>query len=84
MRYLLALLLLSSSCALAQDEPSEAYKTWALKRAYELNGNSMVRLPKPDEPWTSLDLSQTAPFSKPVKTIPILPGGVPLPPPRPR
>lgn len=71
MRYLLALLA-SSAIALAEEPPSEAHKIWALKRAYELNGNSMVRLPQPGIAWESIDLSKETP-PKPVKTIPVPP-----------
>jgi hypothetical protein len=55
MKTMMLILLLSSTAALAQqvtsDAPAhahaettidEAVKTWALKRAYQLNGNSMV------------------------------------------
>lgn len=45
---------------------TEETKAWALKRAYELNGNSMVR-------WGSIDLSKEVQNAKPVKTIPIIP-----------
>jgi hypothetical protein len=45
------------SVAFADDEPDEARKVWALKRAYELNGNSMVRHPAQG----SIDLSQESP-----------------------
>jgi hypothetical protein len=41
-------------------------KAWALKRAYELNGNSMVG-------WGSIDLTGETPV-KPVQTVPIIPG----------
>jgi hypothetical protein len=37
-----AMLLLATTIAAAQEVPDEATKIWALKRAYELNGNSMV------------------------------------------
>lgn len=40
MRTTIALLLLTTVAS--AQEPSEETKTWALKRAYELNGNSMV------------------------------------------
>jgi hypothetical protein len=49
--------LLLASPVIAQDEPDEARKVWALKRAYELNGNSMVRHPAQG----SIDLSQEKP-----------------------
>jgi hypothetical protein len=62
----LLVLLMSSTAALAQ-EPTEERKIWALKRAYELNGNYMVR-------WGSIDLSKEQPNSSVVvKTIPIIP-----------
>lgn len=47
--------------------PDEATKTWALKRAYQLNGNSMVG-------WGSIDLSKEVP-AKSVRIIPIVPKG---------
>ena len=58
--------------ALAQ-EPTQAEKTAALKRAYELNGNSMVG-------WGSIDLAD-APAA--IRTIPIdgAPKVIPAPPP---
>ena len=60
MKSLVALLLMTT-CAFA-EEPSQEVKTQMLKRAYELNGNSMVG-------WGSIDM--TAP--RPVKTEVILP-----------
>jgi hypothetical protein len=42
--------------------PDEATKVWALKRAYQLNGNSMVGNNR------MIDLSDEAPFANPVKT----------------
>ena len=45
----LAIVLLLTTTALA-EEPTEEQKTWALKRAYELNGNSMTG-------WGSIDLT---------------------------
>ena len=51
------IVLLLASPAMAQDEPSEAHKAWALRRAYELNGNSMVRAPH----LGSIDLSRERP-----------------------
>lgn len=59
------MLLLSSTTVLAQ-EPTEEHKIWALKRAYQLNGNSMVG-------WGSIDLSMERPGSAVVKTVPIVP-----------
>ena len=41
----------------SQHEPDEARKAWALRRAYELNGNSMVR----PLGLGSIDLSKEAP-----------------------
>jgi hypothetical protein len=61
------ILLLVGGSALAQ-EPDEETKIRALKRAYQLNGNSMVR-------WGSIDLTQED-WSHPpvvVRTIPIKP-----------
>jgi hypothetical protein len=45
------------TAAFAQEEPSEAHKAWALRRAYEFNGNSMVRAPH----LGSIDLSKESP-----------------------
>ena len=43
MKTMMLILLLSSTAAAAQQVTiDEATKTWALKRAYQLNGNSMV------------------------------------------
>jgi hypothetical protein len=50
MKKLALLLLVLAAPALAQA-PDEATKAAALKRAYEMNGNSMVR-------WGSIDLSE--------------------------
>ena len=68
--------LLLASAAHAQDTyitpdiPDEATKVWALKRAYQLNGNSMV--------GKTVDLSKEIfPLPVPVKTESITP--VPLP-----
>jgi hypothetical protein len=52
--------------------PSEEHKIWALKRAYQLNGNSMVGNN------VMIDVSRETPFSTPVKTE-----RVPLPAPAP-
>jgi hypothetical protein len=66
------LLLIASGLVLVSvvhaQEPTEERKIWALKRAYELNGNNMVR-------WGSIDLSKEQPGDNPVvvKTIPIVP-----------
>jgi len=46
--------------------PSEDEKVAALKKAYELNGNSMVG-------WYMIDLSQPEPPPAAVRTIPIEP-----------
>jgi len=54
--------------------PSEEHKIWALKRAYQLNGNSMVGNNR------MIDVSQETPFSTPVKTERIT---VPMPAPAP-
>jgi hypothetical protein len=63
---LMLLAMLVVQPVLAQ-EPDEATKIKALKRAYELNGNSMVR-------WGSIDLSKEN-LDPPVvvRTIPITP-----------
>ena len=70
MRALLVLALLASP-AFAEDDqtayafpviPSEEHKIWALKRAYQLNGNSMVGNNR------MIDVSNETPFSNPVKT----------------
>jgi hypothetical protein len=58
------LLLLLATPAWAQ-EPTEEVKTWALKRAYELNGNSMVG-------WGSIDLTDEI-MKRKVKTERIIP-----------
>jgi hypothetical protein len=50
-----------------KNAPDEATKTWALKRAYQLNGNSMVGNNR------TIDLSKETPFSTVVKTERILP-----------
>ena len=79
----LILLALLASPAFAQDDqtvyvypviPDEATKVWALKRAYQLNGNSMVGNN------VMIDVSRETPFSNPVKTERIT---VPLPAPAP-
>jgi hypothetical protein len=58
------LLLLFSTAALA-EEPSEEAKVQALKRAYQLNNNSMVR-------WgSSIDLTNEPIVVKTEKIIPI-------------
>ena len=80
MRALLVLALLASP-AFAEDDqtayvfpviPDEATKVWALKRAYQLNGNSMVGNNR------MIDVSRETPFATPVKTE-----AVPLPSPAP-
>ena len=82
MRALLALALLASP-AFAEDDqtayafpviPSEEHKIWALKRAYQINGNSMVGNN------LMIDVSRETPFSNPVKTERIT---VPMPRPAP-
>ena len=82
MRALFVLALLASP-AFAEDDqtayvfpviPSEEHKVWALKRAYQLNGNSMVG------GYTMIDVSRETPFSMPVQTERIT---VPLPVPSP-
>jgi hypothetical protein len=50
MRVLITSLMLTATPALAVEIPSEASKILALKLAYQLNGNSMVR-------WGSIDLT---------------------------
>jgi hypothetical protein len=79
-RALLVLVLLASP-AFAEDDqtayvfpviPDEATKVWALKRAYQLNGNSMVGNNR------MIDVSRETPFATPVKTE-----TVPLPAPAP-
>ena len=84
MRALLVLALLASP-AFAEDDqspylfpvvPDEATKIWALKRAYQLNGNSMVGNN------VMIDLSNETPFSNPVKTERItvpMPAAAPTP-----
>jgi hypothetical protein len=71
MKVLAALLLLTTACALAQ-EPDQATKSWALKRAYQLNGNSMVG----DK---MIDLSNESPYSIVVKPEKIIPTPTPTP-----
>ena len=56
-RLLIAATLLCPSLALA--DPSDADKIWALKAAYELNGNSMVRM-------GAVDMSVLEPAPEPV------------------
>jgi hypothetical protein len=56
---------MTTVCALAQ-EPDEATKIWALKRAYQLNGNSMV--------GPTIDLTGESPYGvvvKPEKVVPV-------------
>jgi hypothetical protein len=68
----LLLLLLLSSTALA-EEPSEERKVWALKKAYHMNGDSMVG-------WGAIDLSKEQPEdTKVVRIIPIIPTASPTP-----
>jgi len=64
MRKIILLIMLLTSPVIAQEvsqertsEPDEARKIWALKRAYERNGNSMVR----ELHLGSIDLSQENP-----------------------
>jgi hypothetical protein len=59
----------------AQNVPSEAVKIWALKRAYQLNGNSMVR------EGSSIDLSNENPDAIVVQTEKVTPApaSVPVP-----
>jgi hypothetical protein len=62
--------------AFAQEIPSEETKTWALKRAYQLNNNSMVGNNH------MIDLTGETPFANPVKTEKVavaLPAPVPSP-----
>jgi len=75
------LLAFLASPAFAEDDqtayvfpviPGEEHKIWALKRAYQLNGNSMVGNN------VMIDVSRETPFSTPVKTE-----RVPLPAPAP-
>jgi hypothetical protein len=61
----MVILLLGSTAASAQ-EPTEARKSWALKRAYQINDYSMVG-------WGSIDLTNEQPDSLVIKTIPIKP-----------
>jgi hypothetical protein len=74
MKTALALLtMLAIQPGLAQA-PDEATKIKALKKAYELNGNSMVR-------WGSIDLSKYNFDEAPpvvVRTIPIVPPAPPV------
>jgi hypothetical protein len=79
MKTLALLLLLAAAPAAAQDYrmpevPDEATKVWALKRAYQLNGNSMVGNNR------MIDLSNETPFVNPVQTERIM---VPMPKPPP-
>jgi hypothetical protein len=73
-RIILLALSLSSLSAFAQDEPNmpqipdEATKIRALKRAYELNGNSMVGWGRGSIDLSKEDLSETA--LPPVSEIP--------------
>ena len=71
----MAALLLTTVHAFAQ-EPDEATKSWALKRAYQLNGNSMVG----DK---MIDLSREHPDDVVVKTQKIIPTPTPTPTPTP-
>ena len=82
MKALLVLALLASP-AFAEDDqspylfpvvPDEATKIWALKRAYQLNGNSMVGNNH------MIDLSNETPFANPVTIEKIT---VPMPRPAP-
>jgi hypothetical protein len=57
--------------AFAQEIPSEETKTWALKRAWQLNGNSMVS-------GNMIDLSGEVPGSTPVVTEKIKPAVAPM------
>jgi hypothetical protein len=63
--FAVVMLLLASAAALA-EEPTEARKSWALKRAYQINDYSMVG-------WGSIDLSNEQPDALVIKTIPIKP-----------
>jgi hypothetical protein len=64
--WLAAVILLLASAAALAEQPTEARKSWALKRAYQINGYSMVGR-------DSIDLSHEQPDSLVVKTIPIKP-----------
>lgn len=56
------------------DTPDDATKAWALKRAFQLNGNSMVGGPR------MIDVSGETPFANPVQIERI---AVPMPAPAP-
>jgi hypothetical protein len=64
----IVLLLLPAATAAEQGPviPDEETKACALKRAYHMNGDSMVR-------WGAIDLSKEDPCPKTVKTIPVKP-----------
>lgn len=66
MRTLLALLLMTTA-AVAQ-EPTEQQKHDALLKAYQLNGNSMMR-------WGSIDIDNEP---TPIRVIPIVPAPAPV------
>ena len=61
MKILLTIVLVALTAPALAQEPTQAEKTAALKRAYELNGNSMVG-------WGSIDLTSEPTV---VRTIPI-------------
>ena len=66
MNLIIAAMLLFSSQAHAQEEPTEQLKIDALKLGYQLNGGSMVR-------WGSIDLTTiinpTYPYVKPTPEL---------------
>jgi hypothetical protein len=66
MHILIAAMLLFSSQAHAQEEPTEQLKADALRLGYQLNGNSMVR-------WGSIDLTTiinpTYPYVRPTPEL---------------
>jgi hypothetical protein len=64
--WLAAVILLLASAAALAEEPTEARKSWALKRAYQINDYSMVG-------WGSIDLTNEQPDALVIKTIPIKP-----------
>jgi hypothetical protein len=74
--FAVVMLLLASAAALA-EEPTEARKSWALKRAYQINDYSMVG-------WGSIDLSNEQPDALVIKTIRVAPNStMPIGPPPP-
>lgn len=66
------LMALATTVAAAQEVPDEAHKAWALKRAYELNGNSMVGCTERDDGGYRcryIDLSKERPPVDPPKAV---------------